>query len=326
MFVTMPSTQATSSPVENGSLILSLSKIRKRFPGKTVLNSINLQIEPGQLVALVGNNGQGKTTLMKIILGLLEPDEGEIIINGETASSNRSITQKASFGYLPEVTAFYPNLTGQETLNYLSSLKQRSNTKVAEALSIVGLEHAAKQRVKTYSKGMKQRLGLAQTLLGDPRLLLLDEPTNGLDPSGIHEFYQILERLKTEGVAILMSSHLLAEIEPRSDALALLKDGIISAHGTVDQLITDAKLPSIIKFRKGPKFSAESLEQVLQQHISEKSYLEQTESFVLTCLPAHKQALLLELLSTDQLISELVVNDPGLEELFLQLNSKLNTT
>lgn len=123
-----------------------------------------------------------------------------------------------------------------------------------------------------------------------------------------------------------MSSHLLAEIEPRSDALALLKDGIISAHGTVDQLITDAKLPSIIKFRKGPKFSAESLEQVLQQHISEKSYLEQTESFVLTCLPAHKQALLLELLSTDQLISELVVNDPGLEELFLQLNSKLNTT
>ncbi len=307
-------------------MILSLAGIRKGFPGKEVLKSIELQIAPGELLALVGNNGQGKTTLMKLILGLLTPDAGEILINGETVTASRTTTQKALFGYLPETTAFYPNLTGQETLNYLSSLKQGAHSRVAEALAIVGLQHAAKQRVKTYSKGMKQRLGLAQALLGNPKLLLLDEPTNGLDPSGIHEFYQILERLKSEGVAILMSSHLLAEIEPRSDALALLKDGIISAYGTVAELINDAELPSIIKFQKGQNYNQQALDQILQQHTIEKRYIEQTETFVLSCHPNHKQALLLGLLTTDNLVAKLIVNDPGLEELFLQLNSGLKIT
>ncbi len=311
---------------QGGGVILSLSRIRKGFPGKEVLKSIDLQVAPGQLVALVGNNGQGKTTLMKLVLGLLAPDAGKILINGKTVAATRTTSQKALFGYLPETTAFYPNLTGQETLNYLSSLKQGEHSRVAEALAIVGLQHAAKQRVKTYSKGMKQRLGLAQALLGDPKLLLLDEPTNGLDPSGIHEFYQILEQLKGEGVAILMSSHLLAEIEPRSDALALLKDGIISAYGTVAELINDAELPSIIKFQKGQNYNQQALDQILQQHTTEKRYIEQTETFVLSCHPSHKQALLLALLTTDNLVAKLIVNDPGLEELFLQLNSGLKIT
>jgi len=315
-----------ASPAQGTAPILLLSKISKGFPGKEVLKSIDLSIAAGELVALVGNNGQGKTTLMKLILGLLTPDTGTILINGEATTATRTTDQKAIFGYLPETTAFYPNLTGQETLLYLSSLKQGAHSKVAEVLSIVGLEHAAKYRVKTYSKGMKQRLGLAQALLGNPKLLLLDEPTNGLDPSGIHEFYQILGRLKTEGVAILMSSHLLAEIEPRSDALALLKDGIISAHGSIDELISNAGLPSIIKFRKGPNFNPQALDQMLQQHTAEKRYIEHTETFVLTCHPAHKQALLLALLSADRLVTKLAVNDPGLEELFLQLNNALKTT
>ena len=311
----MPSSQAAP--------ILSLSKVRKGFPGKEVLKSIDLHIAPGELIALVGNNGQGKTTLMKLILGLLTPDEGEILINGKAAPSSRTTDQKALFGYLPETTAFYPNLTGQETLRYLSSLKQGAPSRVDEVFSIVGLEHAKKYRIKTYSKGMKQRLGLAQALLGNPKLLLLDEPTNGLDPSGIHEFYQILGRLKEEGVAILMSSHLLAEIEPRSDALALLKNGVISASGTVDELISSAKLPSIIKFQKGHNFNHKILDNILKQHTAERTYVEHTKTFVLTCQPANKQALLLALLSTDELIAKLIVHDPGLEQLFLQLNSGL---
>ncbi len=316
----------TVPEAEGATPILSLSKVHKNFPGKTVLKSIDLSIAAGQLVALVGNNGQGKTTLMKLILGLLVPDTGEIRINGEIATSSRTTDQKATFGYLPETTAFYPNLTGQETLHYLSSLKQAAPSRINEIFAIVGLEHAVKYRVKTYSKGMKQRLGLAQALLGNPKLLLLDEPTNGLDPSGIHEFYQILGRLKSEGVAILMSSHLLAEIESRSDALALLKDGVISAHGSVDKLIGTAQLPSTIKFQKGPHFNAQTLDQILHQHTAEKTYIEHTQTFVLRCQPAHKQALLLALLSANNLITKLTVNDPGLEQLFLQLNSGLKIT
>ena len=327
----MPASQAaptagTSIQSPDTQPILTLSKVRKGFPGKEVLKSIDLSISPGQLVALVGNNGQGKTTLMKLILGLLKPDGGEITINGEAAGFSRTKSQKVIFGYLPETTAFYPNLSGQETLRYLSSLKQAPRSRIDEIFEIVGLTHATKYRVKTYSKGMKQRLGLAQALLGDPKLLLLDEPTNGLDPSGIHEFYQILSRLKDEGVAILMSSHLLAEIEPRSDALALLKDGIISAHGTVDELISTAELPSIIKFQKGQNYCPEALDQILNQHTVEQTYLEHTGTFVLRCQPANKQALLLALLSADRQVSNLIVNDPGLEQLFLQLNSSLEIT
>jgi len=308
------------------SPILSLSQVSKSFPGKEVLKSVTLDIAPGELVALVGNNGQGKTTLMKLILGLLPPDEGDILIHGQVAKPTRTTDQKALFGYLPETTVFYPNLTGQETLNYFSSLKQGTASRVDEVFTIVGLERAKKQRVKTYSKGMKQRLGLAQALLGNPKLLLLDEPTNGLDPSGIHEFYQILSRLKAEGVAILMSSHLLAEIESRADILALLKDGIISAHDSVDKLISSAELPSIIKFQKGSNFNQKTLDQILKQHHVEKKYIKQSKTFVLTCQPNNKQALLLALLSANELISKLIVNDPGLEQLFLQLNSGLKIT
>jgi Cu-processing system ATP-binding protein len=327
----MSLSQAASNPdmnekSESVTPILSLTDVSKHFSGKKVLKSINLKIQPGELVALVGNNGQGKTTLMKLILGLLVADDGKILINGKNATSTRSLTQKATFGYLPETTAFYPNLSGVETLNYLADLKQESRSRVAEVLKTVGLTRAARYRVKTYSKGMKQRLGLAQALLGKPKLLLLDEPTNGLDPSGIHEFYQILGRLKSDGVAILMSSHLLAEIQPRSDALALLKDGVISANGTVEQLIRTAELPSVIKFQKGENFDEKQLDEVLQGHISEITFNEHTDSFVLTCSPSHKQKLLLSLLSADQLISNLIVNDPGLEELFLKLNSGLEIT
>lgn len=327
----MPSPQIASDTndtphAENAAPILSLSKVSKGFPGKAVLKSINLSIAPGELVALVGNNGQGKTTLIKLILGLLAPDEGEILINGEVTTSSRTAEHKALFGYLPETTAFYPNLTGQETLGYFSSLKQGVSSRIDEVFKIVGLERAKEYRVKTYSKGMKQRLGLAQALLGNPQILLLDEPTNGLDPSGIHEFYKILCRLKETGVSILMSSHLLAEIEPRSDALALLKNGIISAYGAVDTLISSTSLPSTIKFQKGRNFNPKILDQILKQHTLDKKYIQHTETFVLTCQPANKQSLLLALLSADELITKLIVNDPGLEQLFLQLNGNLEIT
>jgi Cu-processing system ATP-binding protein len=303
--------------------ILELSGITKAFSKKQVLRGIDLSIAPGQLVALVGNNGQGKTTLMKLVLGLLSRDGGEILLDGEPVSTNRTPEQKALLGYLPETVAFYPNLSGLETLRYLCALKQDARARVDEVLAIVGLEHAARYRVKTYSKGMRQRLGLAQALLGKPKLLLLDEPTNGLDPSGIHEFYQILERLKQEGVAILMSSHLLAEIEPRSDSLALLKEGAIEAYGSVDTLIGSIRLPSVIRFRKGGAFNQAKLQSILETHNIEAEYSERNGSFSLTCSTAGKQSLLYALLSSEGLISELVVNDPGLEELFLHLNRDL---
>jgi len=324
MSVAIPAAQVVNADTgEVAPPILALSKVKKGFSRKEVLKSIDLSIAPGQLVALVGNNGQGKTTLMKLILGLLSPDAGEILLNGESIGTQRTTAHKALLGYLPETVAFYPNLTGQETLRYLCALKQDSHSRISEVLAIVGLEHAAKYRIKTYSKGMRQRLGLAQALLGEPRLLLLDEPTNGLDPSGIHEFYQILDRLKAEGVAILMSSHLLAEIEPRSDSLALLKDGTIAAYGSVDKLIGDMQLPSVIRFQKGRQFTQDALQNILGQYDVEAEYVEKSASFSLTCSITDKQALLLALLSTEGLIAELVVNDPGLEELFLHLNRNM---
>ncbi len=306
--------------------IISLSKVAKVFSKKQVLKSITLNLTPGKLIALVGNNGQGKTTLIKLMLGLLQADAGDIFINGQLASSLRTAKQKALIGYLPETTAFYPNLTGQETLSYFSALKQAPSNKIDELFKTVGLDQAKNYRVKTYSKGMKQRLGLAQALLGSPKLLLLDEPTNGLDPSGINEFYQVLEKLKNSNVSILMSSHLLAEVETRADELAFLKNGVIRVYGTVDELINAANLPSIIKFHKGAAFNQNILNEILQLHDLEEKYIPQTEMFVITCQPAQKQQLLLALLSSSELITKLSVNDPGLEQLFLQLNSNMAIT
>ncbi|NJM84136.1 MAG: ABC transporter ATP-binding protein [Tabrizicola sp.] len=219
---------------------LKISELTKSFAGTKALDSVSLTVEPGSRVALLGHNGAGKSTMMKIILGLIPFDSGTVTVCGEAPGSPAA---RAQVAYLPENAAFHPALTGQEQIAHYLALRGEAPRKALPLLERVGLHDAARRRIGTYSKGMRQRVGLAQALIGMPRLLVLDEPTSGLDPVSRRDFYALLDDLAAEGAAILLSSHALTEVEARTDRILILSGGRMVATGTLADLRRMAALP-----------------------------------------------------------------------------------
>lgn len=222
---------------------LTISHLTKRFAGVEALRDVSLTVEPGQRVALLGHNGAGKSTMMKIILGLIPFDGGAVTVCGAAPGSAAARTQVA---YLPENAAFHPALTGEEQIRHYLSLRGGRPAQALDLLTRVGLADAAKRRIGTYSKGMRQRVGLAQALIGKPRLLVLDEPTSGLDPVSRRDFYALLDDLAAGGTAILLSSHALTEVEARTDRILILSRGRLMAEGSLADLRRKAALPVAI--------------------------------------------------------------------------------
>ena len=219
---------------------LTLSQVTKTFGPTKALNDVGFNVAPGERVALIGHNGAGKSTLMKILLGLTPPTSGQITVCG---SDPGSPTARAQVSYLPENAAFHGGLTGLETLQMYLRLRGEAPAQAMPLLDSVGLGEAARRRVGTYSKGMRQRVGLAQALIGHPRLLVLDEPTSGLDPVSRRGFYTMLDELASEGAAILLSSHALTEVEARTDRIVILSRGKLVADDTLAGLRRRAALP-----------------------------------------------------------------------------------
>ena len=292
--------------------LLNIDSLEKSFGTHSVLKGVHLTLEPGQHVGLIGNNGQGKTTLIKLILGLIKPDSGSIELLGSKVGFPRSRAQKHHLGYLPESVNFYPKLTGLATLRFLARLKGADIKEVEPLLERVGLAEAVYAPVGTYSKGMRQRLGLAQALLGKPSILLLDEPSNGLDPQGTREFYAILEQLQEQNVAILTASHLLAEIETRLDRMVLLKNGRCEQEGTIHDLVTRAELPIHIHVQLGnpTKVVLKELEK-LGAVVSPNGH---PHGYHLTCAEVEKLKVLEILLRQRKHMESISVREPGLEE------------
>lgn len=222
---------------------LTISHLTKRFAGVKALRDVSLTVEPGQRVALLGHNGAGKSTMMKIILGLIPLDEGAVTVCGAAPGSAAA---RAQVAYLPENAAFHPALTGEEQIRHYLSLRGERPAQAPDLLARVGLADAAKRRIGTYSKGMRQRVGLAQALIGKPRLLVLDEPTSGLDPVSRRDFYALLDDLAAGGTAILLSSHALTEVEARTDRILILSKGRLMAEGSLADLRRKAALPVAI--------------------------------------------------------------------------------
>ncbi|MFI5011541.1 MAG: ABC transporter ATP-binding protein [Hyphomicrobiales bacterium] len=218
----------------NGPTIM-LRAVSKRFGAHWAARDVDLSLDGGECVGLVGHNGAGKSTLIKLMLGLIRPTEGKAQVLGEDPASGRA-SARQFLGYLPENVAFHPAMTGEETLAFYARLKRQDTRRNQALLDRVGLGAAARRRVGTYSKGMRQRLGLAQALLGRPRALLLDEPTSGLDPALRHRFYEIIGELRDEGAAVLLSSHALAELEGHVDRVVVMNHGRKLADGDVRQL------------------------------------------------------------------------------------------
>ncbi|MDR3496325.1 MAG: ABC transporter ATP-binding protein [Ancalomicrobiaceae bacterium] len=229
-----------------------MSGISRHYGRLLAVDDVDLTLHPGECIGLVGHNGAGKSTLIKLMLGLIAPTSGSIRVLGAEPGSRAAAAARARIGYLPENVSLSPSLTGAETLAFYARLKRQPVQANAGLIDRVGLAGARNRRVGTYSKGMRQRLGLAQAMLGHPRLMLLDEPTTGLDPELRHTFYGILGDLRRDGATVLLSSHALAELEGQVDRVVVMNRGRKVADGTLGLLRQLAAMQPKIRLRRQP--------------------------------------------------------------------------
>ncbi|MFC1784022.1 ABC transporter ATP-binding protein [Candidatus Neomarinimicrobiota bacterium] len=236
--------------------ILSVKALTKSFGKRKAVDNLSFEIKEGEIFGFLGPNGAGKSTAIRSMLSLIKPDEGDIEIFGKSLRKNKnSALQRV--GALVERPDFYEFLSAYKNLSLLATMDNVKKNKIDEILEIVGLTDRGEDKVKAYSQGMKQRLGIAQALLSDPKLLILDEPTNGLDPRGMKEVRDLIRKLSNKGITILLSSHILHEVEQVCTTMAIINLGKLIKIGSVhdllsesDTFITEINIKPLLKARK----------------------------------------------------------------------------
>jgi len=249
--------------------IRNLTKIYRDFWGRKkvrALNSLSLDINKGEVFGLLGPNGSGKTTTLKLLLGLLFPTEGDIAVLGKPADD---VSKNERIGYLPEESYLYRFLNAEETLDFYGRLFEmpagERRERSAQLIQMVGLEHARRRQLKEYSKGMTRRIGLAQALINNPDLVLLDEPTSGLDPLGTRDMKDMILRLRDEGKTVVMCSHLLADVQDVCDRIAILYEGELKELGQVDSLLKEQGATQLLTSRLSDD-AIQDIKAVLAKH------------------------------------------------------------
>ena len=273
---------------------ISIQSLTKIYPipfkkeTVTAVKDLSLTVEPGQVYGLLGPNGSGKSTTMKIVLGLVTPTSGKTEIFGRDSTT---VESREDVGFLPENPYFYKFLTGNETLHFYGKLCGLSGSRIRERtkelLKLVGLENAADRRLGGYSKGMLQRIGLAQAMIQEPRLLVLDEPTAGVDPAGSREIRDLILDFKKRGITVLLCSHLLEQVQEICDRVGILDRGSLIREGRLDELISIEDQTELILENASPellaaiqdaiaKSSAKLVEQRKPQKTLERYFLDVT--------------------------------------------------
>ncbi|WP_406644768.1 ABC transporter ATP-binding protein [Aliisedimentitalea scapharcae] len=283
---------------------LTIENVNKDRGATRVLHDVTLSMQPGERVALLGHNGAGKSTLIKSILGLIPIEGGAIHIG--TAKPGSGAARRAT-AFLPEAVSFHPALTGREQLTLFARLSGEK-ADIPGLLARVGLSEAIDRKIGAYSKGMRQRLGLAQVLLGRPKVALLDEPTSGLDPISRHDLYAIIDELAGQGTAVLIASHALTEVEARTDRIAILRKGVLVADDTLASLSERAGLP--IKLRVQASQNADALAAEMGGTRINGASVE------ILCSPDQKMQALQRIAAMGDAIADLEMTPPRLEDLY----------
>jgi len=254
----------------------NLTKIYRDFWGRQkvhALKALDLEIRRGEIFGLLGPNGSGKTTTIKLLLGLLFPTSGEALIFGREATE---VTKNERIGYLPEETYLYRFLNAVETLDFYGRLFNMRTAlrrqRIADLIDMVGLNWAKKRQLKEYSKGMARRIGLAQALINDPELIMLDEPTTGLDPIGTREMKDLILKLRDQGKTVVMCSHLLADVQDVCDRVGILYQGELKELGRVESLL---KVRDTTEIRASglSKDAQDEIQEVIRRHGGQVQYV-----------------------------------------------------
>lgn len=289
--------------------------LTKRYGELYALRELDLALRPGEVFGFLGPNGSGKTTTVKLLLGLIRPTAGEIFLFGEPADGNRAHLLRR-VGAIVEAPAFYPYLSGRQNLHVLAQLDSTPIKRVDEVLEQVSLDAAAERKFDGYSIGMKQRLGIAAALLRDPQLVLLDEPTSGLDPAGQREIRALIPRMAQGGCTVFISSHMMHEVQEICDRVGVLKAGELQSVGPVSQLLGDS---GVIEVRVAEQERALAV----LRGLSWVDAVEQRDGLLSVAAPVERSADINRALAESGVYaSEIRRREQSLEEFFLEVTGE----
>jgi len=294
--------------------IIETRSLTRRFGKLIAVNGVELKVPEASVYGFLGPNGAGKTTTIRMLLGLIKPNQGEVSLFGQSIRKER-LEVLGRLGAMVEQPACYPHLTGCENLEIIRRLRGLPKSSITEALAIVRLEETARRLAKHYSTGMKQRLGLAMALMGQPELLILDEPTNGLDPAGIHEMRDLIVRLPEDfGITVFLSSHLLSEVEHVATQIGIIQKGRLIFQGNPEALQAQLNESVIVKVDQ-PEKAQDLLFQAgwkVQRNGSQKLYVQangQSDAAMIN----------MQLLQAGVNVYQVSLEKPSLEDIFLKL-------
>lgn len=282
---------------------LTVDRVTKQFQNKIAVDRVSARMTPG-IYGLLGANGAGKTTLMRMMAGILKPDSGEIRLDGIAVSARE---YRERLGFLPQNFGYYPNFTAREFLMYLAALKgltrDTAARRSAELLELVNLADVSKKKIRTFSGGMKQRLGIAQALLNDPGVLILDEPTAGLDPKERVKFRNMLSSMK-KGRIILLSTHIVSDVEYIADQILIMKDGRFLHHGTVKEICGTIA------------------DKVWEGRVDQAEYLRLAQRYTVLNIREERDGIFFRLVGDQQPFGTAVPAEASLEDLYLYYFSR----
>lgn len=295
--------------------VLCVKGLKKTLGKKEIIKGIDFSVKEGEIFGFLGPNGAGKTTTIRMLVGMIHPNEGTINICGNDLSKNREKALK-EVGAVVENPELYKYLSGIENLMQIARIRKVSKKEVEQLVELVGLKDRIKDRVEKYSLGMKQRLGLAAALIGNPKLLILDEPTNGLDPSGILDFRQIIKRAaKEKGIAVFISSHILSEVQELCDRVAFISQGTVKSVEEIRDNGIKTEYDSLTLVCKNIDEGVNVIKKI--DYINLVSVMD--KNINITIKSGQTSNMLRDLLDNEVDIEEVYKNRKGLEERYMEL-------